>query len=91
MPEYAPPNSNVTINGSIFSETTVDGLAIIYRKIKTLISDKTRELLEQGYSDLEIEHELQDGRVMLPTGDEVGILPLYEILSGIFESHDEPF
>ena len=90
MPEYAPPNSNVNINGLVFSEATVDSLAIIYRKVKTLITDKTRELIEQGYSDSEIEHELQVGRVMLPTGDEVGILPLYEALAGLFES-DNPF
>ena len=85
MPEYAPPNSNISIDGMIIPSDNVDGLAIIYRKVKTVIMDKTRELILLGFTDDEIEQELQDGKIILPTGDEVGLLAIIDILGPMFD------
>ena len=89
MPEYAPPNSNISVEGILLPKENMDGLAIVYRKVKTMVLDKTRELISLGLTDEEIEQELIQGKIILPTGDEVGLLAILDILGPMFEGHGE--
>ena len=85
MPEYAPPNGNISAGGILLPQDNMKGLSILYREVKTMVVNKTKELIELGLTDQEIQDQLQVGKILLPTGDTVGILTLLDTLGPIFE------
>ena len=87
MPGYAPPSKDPpSIDNAAVSDAQLDHLERVYVEVKRLLQEKTEEMISLGLTDEEIEHELLQGRVVLPTGEEVGLVTVYETLSQIFET-----